>query len=158
MHLTYTRSYWDEFCKEVLGTPLHHEPTRGGQTETQKYWQLYQQTLDNYERLFNEQPPADIWPAPEQRFGRDVHFVRVDTQQHWLIPKADWSWLTQVWQQLRMLPVLLLMSVIISGCAAVSPLLIGSMMAGEVFWFDRFMAMSADDFLLFYAGTGYLLL
>ena len=36
LHLTYTRSYWDEFCKEVLGTPLHHEPTRGGQRESQK--------------------------------------------------------------------------------------------------------------------------
>jgi len=156
--LTYTRSYWDEFCKEVLGTPLHHEPTRGGQTETQKFWQLYQQTLDSYERLFNEQPPADIWPAPEQRFARDVHFVWANTQQHWLIPKPGWSWLTQAWQQLRMLPLLLLVSVIISGCAAVSPLSIGSMMAGEVFWFDRFMTMSAKDFLVFYAATGLLLL
>ena len=27
--LTYTRSYWDRFCGDVLGTPVHHGPTRG---------------------------------------------------------------------------------------------------------------------------------
>src|SRR5579871_2108820 len=37
MHLTYTRSYWKQFCGEVLGHPLHHEPTRGGPTEAEKH-------------------------------------------------------------------------------------------------------------------------
>jgi uncharacterized protein (TIGR04222 family) len=158
LHLTYTRSYWDKFCKEVLDTPLHHEPTRGGQTEAQKFWQLYQQTLVSYERLFNEKPPSDIWPAPEQRFKRDVHFARINTQQHWLIRKPDWSELFQAWQQARMLPLLLFIAFVISGCAATSPLLIGSMTAGEVFWFDHFMTMSTGTFLWFYAGTFCLLL
>jgi len=27
--LTYTRSYWDRFCGDVLATPVHHGPTRG---------------------------------------------------------------------------------------------------------------------------------
>ena len=27
--LTYTRSYWDRFCGDVLGTLVHHGPTRG---------------------------------------------------------------------------------------------------------------------------------
>ena len=30
LHLTYTRSYWDHFCKTVLQQPLHHDPTTGG--------------------------------------------------------------------------------------------------------------------------------
>ena len=30
LHLTYTRSYWERFCPEALGGPLHHEPTQGG--------------------------------------------------------------------------------------------------------------------------------
>ena len=30
LHLVYTRSYWDEFCGKVLRTPLHHEPSTGG--------------------------------------------------------------------------------------------------------------------------------
>ena len=25
LHLTYTRSYWNEFCPNVLGQPLHHQ-------------------------------------------------------------------------------------------------------------------------------------
>lgn len=158
LHLTYTRAYWDEFCKDILARPLHHEPTRGGHTEKQKFWQLYQQTLDSYECLFNEKPPTDIWPSPELRFGRDVHFVRVNRRQHWLIPKPIWSWPRQTWQQVRVLPLLLLLCVVISGCAAVSPLLVSSMVVGEVKWFDDFMALSANEFLSFYIGTALSLL
>ena len=28
LHLIYTRSYWDDFCGQVLGTPIHHGPTK----------------------------------------------------------------------------------------------------------------------------------
>ena len=31
LHLAYTRSYWNDFCGEVLRCPVHHGPTRGGQ-------------------------------------------------------------------------------------------------------------------------------
>jgi hypothetical protein len=27
LHLTYTRDYWERFCPDVLGRPLHHNPT-----------------------------------------------------------------------------------------------------------------------------------
>ena len=37
LHLTYTRSYWERFCPEALGGPLHHEPTQGGQAEGEKF-------------------------------------------------------------------------------------------------------------------------
>lgn len=29
LHLTYSRSYWDEFCGAVLEEVVHHDPTRG---------------------------------------------------------------------------------------------------------------------------------
>lgn len=29
LHLSYTRSYWQGLCRDVLGRPLHHEPTQG---------------------------------------------------------------------------------------------------------------------------------
>merc|ERR1719428_2028233 len=32
LHLTYTRNYWCKFC-QVLGRPLHHDPTQGGTQE-----------------------------------------------------------------------------------------------------------------------------
>ena len=33
LHLTYTHDYWARFCPDVLGTSLHHGPTRGGHQE-----------------------------------------------------------------------------------------------------------------------------
>jgi hypothetical protein len=60
LHLLYTRSYWDELCTQVLGKPLHHQPSDGGTSEEGKYAGLYEQTLDSYARVFGE-PPADIW-------------------------------------------------------------------------------------------------
>lgn len=29
LHLLYTRSYWEDFCLNVLPTQLHHSPTQG---------------------------------------------------------------------------------------------------------------------------------
>src|SRR5262245_63811110 len=43
LHLTYTRSYWDGLCREVLGRPLHHGPTKGGAAEQAKFIDLYNQ-------------------------------------------------------------------------------------------------------------------
>ena len=33
LHLTYSRDYWERFCPEVIGKPLHHGPTKGGEAE-----------------------------------------------------------------------------------------------------------------------------
>jgi hypothetical protein len=87
LHLTYTHSYWDRLCGEVLGRPLHHGPTRGGRSESDKYWDCYQRTLVSYQSLFGQPPPRDIWPPPEVRFGADLNHVRVNTTYHRIIPK-----------------------------------------------------------------------
>ncbi|HEY6817408.1 MAG TPA: hypothetical protein VI168_17875 [Croceibacterium sp.] len=77
LHLTYSRDYWERFCPEVLGMPLHHGPTAGGSAERDRYFEQYAQTLKSYEAAFGEVPPVDIWPAAAQRFGRDSQAVRV---------------------------------------------------------------------------------
>jgi hypothetical protein len=87
LHLIYTRSYWDDFCGQVLGRPIHHGPTKGGPTEQETFRDLYDRTKASYQRLLHETPPADIWPDAERRFGDDVHCVRVNTRQHWVVPK-----------------------------------------------------------------------
>lgn len=87
LHLTYTHSYWDRLCGEVLGQPLHHGPTRGGRSEAAKYWECYQRTLASYQALFGQPAPRDIWPPPEVRFGADLNHVRVNTTYHRIIPK-----------------------------------------------------------------------
>lgn len=87
LHLTYTHSYWDRLCGEVLGRPLHHGPTRGGRSESDKYWECYRRTLASYQSLFGQPPPRDIWPPPEVRFGADLNHVRVNTTYHRIVPK-----------------------------------------------------------------------
>jgi hypothetical protein len=91
LHLLYTRSYWEEFCPKVLQTSLHHNPTKGGQQERGKFNDWYSGTLLSYEKVFQQRPPADIWSPPPIRFGREIDFIRVNTQQHWILPKPDLS-------------------------------------------------------------------
>lgn len=87
MHLTFTRSYWDELCGEVLESPLHHGPSRGGSQEKERYYQLYEKTQETYLGLFGAEPPEDIWPEPRKRFGEDLNFVRINSASHWILPK-----------------------------------------------------------------------
>lgn len=87
LHMTYTRSYWDRMGAGVLGEPLHHNPTRGGEREDDKFDDWYARTKTSYETLIGEPPPEDIWPPHEQRFGSDLHWQRVNTARHWVVPK-----------------------------------------------------------------------
>jgi len=109
LHLTYTRSYWEEFCSEVLQTPLHHDPTLGGQAENQKFDDWYSKTLESYERFLGAKPPIEIWSTPKDRFGRDLYFVRINTQQNWMLPKL------QV-QKGATASIAILSTLILSGC------------------------------------------
>jgi uncharacterized protein (TIGR04222 family) len=86
LHLTYTRSYWHDFCT-MLGRPLHHHPTKGGTKELQKHIAWYQQTLASYQRLFGHDAPTTIWPDPVERFRIGRGGRHIDLNQNWVIPK-----------------------------------------------------------------------
>ena len=88
LHLTYTRSYWERLCRNLLERTLHHTPTRGGHEEAAKFRDQYSRTLDAYRSAFGEEPPSDIWPPVEKRFGEGENFVRVNTASHWVLSKA----------------------------------------------------------------------
>jgi uncharacterized protein (TIGR04222 family) len=88
LHLTYTRSYWQRFCNEVLGKPLHHDPTRGGSAEQGKHLRMYAFTFAAYRKAFGADPPADVWPDAESRFGDDAKQRTVNTARNWVVPKA----------------------------------------------------------------------
>jgi len=90
LHLTYTRSYWDDLCRRVLGRPLHHSPTKGGRAELAKFVDLYNLTLDSYVAAFGQAPPDDIWSPTKQRFGDDAKHVTLNTARYWIIPKPRW--------------------------------------------------------------------
>jgi len=91
LHITYTRSYWDRLCGEVLGKPLHHDPTRGGRSEGAKFEDWYAKTRETYGKVFGHEPPPDVWPDASTRFGDASHFARINTTQFWMIRKPR-SW------------------------------------------------------------------
>lgn len=82
-HLLETHNYWEQFCPEVLGAPLHHTPSRGGIEEQRRLRSWYARTLISYERLFGEAPPPDLWPPADRRFGR---------QPRSPVPRVLWPW------------------------------------------------------------------
>lgn len=86
LHLSYTRHYWEVLCGEILGRPLHHDPTEGGPAERALYRGQYEETLALYRAIFGTAPPCEIWPDAETRFA--VRPLRVDAGRYWLLPKA----------------------------------------------------------------------
>lgn len=78
LHLTYSRDYWQTFCREVLRGDLHHGPTQGGPVERDRFYHQYAATLAAYETAFGGPPPGDIWPAAHRRFTVDPQGIRVN--------------------------------------------------------------------------------
>lgn len=62
LHLTYTQSYWVDFCRNTLGKDVHHFPSKGGSEEDSKHVLWYLDTLAQYEAIFTEKAPQDVWP------------------------------------------------------------------------------------------------
>jgi len=88
LHMIYTRSYWVEMCKELLGGfQLHHGPTKGGKAEGDRFHLQYEETLNLYDEVFFEEPPSDIWPSVEQRFS-NFDFKRIDISKNIVINKT----------------------------------------------------------------------
>jgi len=85
LHLVYTHSYWQDLCKNILGTDIHHMPTRGGENENTKFLQLYKSTMQRYKEEFGNAPPDNVWPDPEKRFGNYLGFKRINTNKNLII-------------------------------------------------------------------------
>ena len=86
LHLTYTKSYWFDFCQNTLNKEIHHNPTQGGTAEAEKFEDYYTTTLEAYKAAFNANPPTDIWPNNQDRFS-DINFKRVNLTNNWVIKK-----------------------------------------------------------------------
>jgi hypothetical protein len=67
--------------------PLHHQPTKGGSLDKDKFENWYEKTLDSYSEFFGINPPDDIWPVAAIRFGEDLHYQRVNKRRVWIVPK-----------------------------------------------------------------------
>lgn len=89
LHLTYTRSYWNDLCKNTINRDLHHNPTEGGREEDLKYKDLYKKTLHLYEEFFASVPPAAVWPSendPPKKTSTEF-----EKSRYWVIPKPAFS-------------------------------------------------------------------
>lgn len=86
LHLTFTRSYWVDFCRDTIGREIHHNPTKGGKQEAQKFDGFYTSTHQLYRETFGTEPPADIWPGNQTRF-QDIDFQRVNRRINWIVRK-----------------------------------------------------------------------
>ena len=87
-HLTYSRHYWGEWVA-ALGKPLHHGPTKGGQSEDDRYWKNYENTLAAYAHYFQSPPPREFWPVAAERFNVRNRFVRLDTSTHIILKRPQ---------------------------------------------------------------------
>ncbi len=86
LHLLYTHSYWDDLCGNLLKRKIHHGPTKGGNSEKQKFANGYLRTIELYKSIFNQSPPDDILPSTEIRF-KNVNFQRINIDTYWVIKK-----------------------------------------------------------------------
>ena len=86
LHLVFSRDYWTVWCRDVLRTELHHDPTKGGPAEQARFRVQYARTLAAYEAFFGPPPPA-YWPATHDRFGRRPRFRTVDTRRAVVLPR-----------------------------------------------------------------------
>lgn len=85
LHLLHTRSYWEEWCPKVLGMTLHHEPTKGGRVEEEKFGDWYARTLESYRRFFGHPKLGWIWPDPELKRQGEGVFRYIDITRHWCL-------------------------------------------------------------------------
>ncbi len=84
-HLTFSRDYWQVWCRDVLRRDLHHQPTRGGASEEHRFADQYARTLACYEVYFG--PPAvRYWPGTAERFGGGPRFRIIDRAEHMVVP------------------------------------------------------------------------
>lgn len=88
LHLTYTKSYWEDLCKNTLEREIHHNPTKGGEAEQQKFDTLYTGLHEIYLEKFGTAPPADIWHDNQKRFS-DINFQRINRKDNWIVPKLN---------------------------------------------------------------------
>lgn len=108
LHLSYTDSYWNRLCSQVIGIQIHHNPTEGGEEENDKFDEWYNRTLETYREVFGENAPSDIWPDSNIRFGEDIAFERVNLSRNWILPK----------RRLRLTALAITMGAIVAGCGA----------------------------------------
>jgi hypothetical protein len=91
LHLIDSADYWNVWCRNVLGRPFHHHPSRGDALEDNGFRVHYATTLARYERYFGS-PAEAFWPATHRRFGKNPRVRMVDRAKWFLLPRPGVLW------------------------------------------------------------------
>lgn len=94
LHLTFTKSYWIDLCQHTLNQQIHHNPTKGGDSEREKFKNYYETSESLYKEKFGIFPPDDIWHHSQKRFS-EIQFQRITLHRNWVIPKPTIKFLSQ---------------------------------------------------------------
>lgn len=132
LHLTYTKSYWIDFCQNTLGKEIHHNPTKGGAKEAKKFNNYYEHLKDIYRYHFDNDPPSDIWQPADIRFS-DINFQRVNLKRYWLVKKPSRFFLSVF--TLVLIGVIALLSIQADGYQIY--LTVGIIVVGGTYWFVK---------------------
>ena len=92
LHLLFTKDYWLVFVPKLTKTP-HHNPTKGGKGEEEKFIGYYENTLHSYRKIFQMEPPKRIWPDTSLRFNLDRRIKVVDPKNFVLLRRSELKWL-----------------------------------------------------------------
>lgn len=65
LHLTYSKDYWEDFCENILGKKIHHQPSDGTATDQDQMKANFEFTQTLYKEEFNEPMPENIWFADQ---------------------------------------------------------------------------------------------
>ncbi len=88
LHMIYTKSYWNNFCSNTLQNEIHHNPTKGGSKEGEKFKNLYAHTFLLYQEKFKQDVPKQIWLNADKRFS-EIDFQRINVSKFWIIQKPS---------------------------------------------------------------------
>ncbi len=94
-HMLYSYSYWEEFCANTVHKQLHHWPAEGNP----EFHDWYGKTVESYTQFFGHHPPENIWIDPAIRLKTRTHFIRIDKEEYWVIPK--WNVIEEVKKEFR---------------------------------------------------------
>jgi hypothetical protein len=117
LHLTYTKSYWVDLCRDTLHRDFHHNPTKGGVAEAQKFDGYYTSLQTLYEQYFGTRPPADIWQPNDERFS-DINFQRVNLRKYWLVKRPS----VKQWQVMTVCTLVVIAGVSIQATGSLLPM------------------------------------
>lgn len=64
LHLTFTKSYWQDLCRDLIGKEIHHTPSLADKASRTRDISDYQYTLNLYKSEFGTEAPRRYWPRP----------------------------------------------------------------------------------------------